>query len=93
MGERFNFHVLMLMMYLRKKKFSTRKTNQSNDIPVQILKQNIDIFSKDISKDSFDVNEGKFPNIFKLANITPAFKRREGYKESYSPMSISACGC
>ena len=38
---------------------------------------------------SFCVNENKFPNIFKQANITLAYKK--GYKsckESYRPMSI-----
>ena len=38
---------------------------------------------------SFCVNKGKFPNIFKQGNITPAFEK--GYKgstKSYRPMSV-----
>ena len=87
MGEHFNFHMLVLR---RKKKKSTRKTTQINDIPVKILKQNADIFSEKVCNFlSFCVNEDKFPNVFKQANIIHAPKKGyRGFKESYHPMSI-----
>ena len=47
MNECFNFYVLLLMMYLRKKN-RMRKATQINDILVKILKQNAYIFSDNI---------------------------------------------
>ena len=65
-----------------------RKTTQSNEIPVTILKQNGVIFSDYICNlFNFCVNEGKFPNILKQANIIPAFKKGyRRYDESYRPL-------
>ena len=52
------------------------KATHINVILVNILKQNADIFSDNICNIfSFSVNEGKFPNIFKQAYITPAFEK------------------
>ena len=77
MDERFGFHVLVLIMHLRnQKKLNARKATQMNYFPVKILKQNVDIFTTNICNFfSFCVNEGKFANIFKQANITPTFKK------------------
>ena len=91
MDERFGFHVLVLMMDLRnQKKLNARKATRMNYFPVKILKQNVDTFTTNICNFfSFWVNEVKFANIFKQANITPTFKK--GYwwsKDSYCPMNI-----
>ena len=38
---------------------------------------------------SFCINETKFPNIFKEANVTPAFKKGyRGLKENYHTVNI-----
>ena len=68
----------------------TCKATQINDFPVKILKQSADIFPVNICTFfGFCVNEDKFQNIFKHANITPALKKGyRGYQESYRPMNI-----
>ena len=51
------------------KKLNTRKATQINNFPVNILKQNADIFTANICNFfSFCLNEGKFPYIFKQTN-------------------------
>ena len=53
MGQRFNFHVLVMMM-----------PTKSNDITIKILKQNAYIFlTTFLTFFNFCVNEGKFPNL------------------------------
>ena len=66
------------------------KVTQINDFPAKILKQSADIFTVNICNFyGFCVNEGKFQNIFKHANITPALKKGYwGSQESYRPMII-----
>ena len=59
-----------------------RKTTQSKDISVKILK-NV-VFKENIL--SYCVNDGKFPNIFTQANIIPVFKK--GSKETYGHVSF-----
>ena len=63
MRERFNFHVLELMIHMETKKLCRCKVTKSNDIPVNILKQNVDIFLTAFATIfNFCVNEGKVPN-------------------------------
>ena len=57
MRERFNFHVLELMIHMETKKLCRCKVTKSNDIPVKILKQNVDIFLTAF------VTVGKFSNL------------------------------
>lgn len=86
MGEQLNFQVLVLII----KKLNTGRATKNNEISVKILKQNADIFSEKVCNFlSFCVNEDKFPNIFKQANIIHVPKKGyRGFKESYHPMSI-----
>ena len=64
MGEHFRFHVLVLMMHLRKK-FSMRKATKSNDVPVKKLKQNADFFYDYIQNSfNFCVMKLNFPISF-----------------------------
>lgn len=86
MGEQLNFQVLVLII----KKLNTGRATKNNEISVKILKQNADIFSEKVCNFlSFCVNEDKFPNVFKQANIIHAPKKGyRGFKESYHPMSI-----
>ena len=62
------------------KKLSTRKATQSTDLPVKILKKNLDIFGSYI-RDFFNycVDKGDFPSILKLANITQCSKCKYCY--------------
>ena len=66
------------------------KAYQNNNIPPQILKDNVDIctvfLSSDINKCIYN---GIFPNNLKHADITPTFKKSERlYKTNYRPISI-----
>ena len=70
--------------------FKEIKNSQSNEIPVKFLRQNAGIFLQDgICNFNFCVHEGKYPNIPKKYNVTPAFvKDYWGSKEIYCPLSI-----
>ena len=66
------------------------KTCQESDIPTKIIKENADIFPEVLHL-SFNasVNEGTFPSIFKLADITSIFKKdSKNSKDNYRPISI-----
>ena len=66
------------------------KTIQESDIPVKIIKANENFFAEAVC---FYFNKalenGKFPNCLKLANITPVFKKgARTSKNNYRPVSI-----
>ena len=72
------------------KKLSTLKATQSIDLPVKILKGNLDIFGSYI-RDFFNycVDKVDFASILKLANIIPVFKKGyKGSRDNYRPVSI-----
>ena len=72
------------------RRLSIRKATQYSDLPVKILKENLDIFGEYIC-DFFNeyVDKGTFPSILKHANITPVFKKGyKGSKHNYRPVSI-----
>ena len=60
-------------------------------IKQEIINQNSDIFSSFIH-DSFNktIEVSKFPNVLKLANLTPIFKKRTTHceKGNHRPVSI-----
>ena len=63
---------------------------QDSDIPTRIIKENTDIFT-DILHSRFNnsIYQSEFPSIFKLANITPVFKKGDrNSKDNYRPVSI-----
>ena len=66
------------------------KASQKSDIPTNILKLNVDIYSfylKIIFNDC--LNKAIFPNEMKIAEITPVFKKNDRIsKENYRPVSI-----
>ena len=66
------------------------KAYQKDNIPPQILKDNVDICSyvlfSDVNKCMYN---GVFPNNLKHADITPTFKKTERlHKNNYRPVSI-----
>ena len=67
------------------------KASQANDIPIKIIKENVDIIC-DIIYNDFNTNlldKGTFPNSLKTANITPVFKKDSRTdKTNYRPVSV-----
>ena len=67
------------------------KASQANDIPIKIIKENVDIIC-DIIYNDFHTNlldKGTFPDSLKTANITPVFKKDSRTdKTNYRPVSV-----
>ena len=63
---------------------------QKSDIPVKIIKANENFFAEVICfYFNKSLENGKFPNCLKLANITPVFKKGvRTSKNNYRPVSI-----
>ena len=72
------------------KKLNSNKAVQDTDIPVNILKENAEFFGEYIYLQFNEAIESpKFPDLFKFANITPAFKQgSRNQKDNYRPISI-----
>ena len=71
-------------------KLGANKASQNPEIPVKLLKENVDTFS-DFLCTSFNssINMSKFPENLKLANITPAYKKgKKDIKGNHRPVSI-----
>ena len=52
------------------------KAFQESDIPTEIVKENADIFLEVLYCSlNASVNEGTFPSVFKLPDVTPIFKK------------------
>ena len=67
------------------------KASQANDIPIKIIKENVDIIC-DIIYNDFNtilLDKGTFPDSLKTANITPVFKKDSRTdKTNYRPVSV-----
>ena len=71
-------------------KLDANKASQSSDIPIKIVKENIDVFS-DILCSSFNssIKLSKILENLKQAHITPAYKKgKKDVKGNYRPVSI-----
>ena len=85
----FNFiskeHVLEEIQML-----DSSKAIQESDIPVKLIKENSDLFAEIICKYfSESLEKSKFPDCWKLANITAVFKKgARTSKNNYRPASI-----
>ena len=74
------------------KNLPTGKASVSNDIPVFIIKETIDVYSQKITQIMNDcLKNNFFPDILKNAEITPCFKKEDkggAGGEKYRPASI-----
>ena len=71
-------------------KLGANKASQNPEIPIKLLKENVDIFSDSLCT-SFNssINMSKFPENLKLANITPAYKKgKKDIKGNYQSVSV-----
>ena len=67
-----------------------KKACQESDIPVKIIKDNIDIFSEFILHNfNNSIFDATFPSELKKADVTPIFKKKDRNNvENYRPVSI-----
>ena len=69
---------------------SSKKSTQITDIPVPILKDNLDIYITKLTEIINDsLKRGIFPNQLKFAEVCPIYKKNDFLdKENYRPISI-----
>ena len=67
-----------------------KKACQESDIPVKIIKDNIDIFSEFILHNfNNSIFDATFPSELKKADVIPVFKKKDRNNvENYRPVSI-----
>ena len=67
-----------------------KKACQESDIPVKIIKDDIDIFSEFLLHNfSNSIFDATFPSALKKADVTPIFKKKDRKNvENYRPVSI-----
>ena len=69
---------------------NTKRSCQTSDTPIKIIKLNFDIFSNFIYKHfNYCIDKGEFPNDMKHVDIIPIHeKKTTSEKENYLPVSI-----
>ena len=67
-----------------------KKANLTGDIPAGILKVYVDSYISILTKIlNTSLQRGCFPNQFKLAEVTPVFKKEDELrKDNYLPVSV-----
>ena len=72
------------------KDLSVKKAKQENDIPIKLIKKNIDLFAFVLSRIfNFNIDKTSFPNSLKQAGISPVHKKDDtNDKNNYRPVSI-----
>ena len=69
-------------------KLNPKKTCQESDIPVKIIKENLDIVSNFVYNNfNNSLFSSKFPSHLKNATITPIYKKKDNV-ENYCPVSM-----
>ena len=89
--QTFTFMFLMKKLVLNEiRKLQTTQTTQRNDIPTNILKENSEVFARYFHENiHFCIENSIFPSDLKVANVTPAFKKKsKTSKDNYRPISI-----
>ena len=67
-------------------KLDKNKASQHSDIPIKIIKENLDIFAGFLCT---NINSSSFPSCLKMADMTPLHKKdKKDLKENYRPVSI-----
>ena len=76
-GSSFSFSTVEKVDVIREiKNLSKKKAIQDNDIPVKILKDNVNFFADYICIFyNYTITTSKFPSFLKMANVTPIFKK------------------
>ena len=71
------------------KKLPSNKASISNDIPISIIKNFVNCYCEKLASIFNDcLEENKFPNLMKIAEITPVFKKFDNTsKDNYRPIS------
>ena len=91
-GEaKFNFSEVSKEQIMKEiKNLNPRKATTSNSIPTSNLKDNADITGNVLHKIiNEDISKSNFPDILKLAEISPLFKDKDKMnKKNYRPVSI-----
>ena len=71
------------------KKLPSNKASISNDIPVSVMKQFANCYCEKLTNILNDcLKENRFPNLMKVAEISPVFKKLDNTsKDNYRPIS------
>ena len=71
-------------------RLNKNKASQKSNIPIRIIKDNVDIFADFLCETvNCTIKTSNFPSCLKLADITPLHKKgRKDNKENYRPVSI-----
>ena len=72
------------------KKLPSNKASISNDIPVSVMKQFANCYCEKLTNILNDcLKENGFPNLMKVAEISPVFKKLDNTsKDDYRPISM-----
>ena len=72
------------------RKLNPKKSCQESDIPVKIIKENLDVVSNFVYNNfNNSLFSSKFPSYLKNANIIPIFKKKDRASvENYRPVGI-----
>ena len=72
------------------KKLASNKALTSNDIPVSVMKQFANCYCEKLTNILNDcLKENRFPNLMKVAEISPVFKKLDNTsKENYRPICM-----
>ena len=71
-------------------KLNKNKASQHSDIPIKIIKENLDIFADFLCRNiNSSFKSSSFPSCLKMADVTPLHKKgRKDLKENYRSVSI-----
>ena len=90
-GSSFSFSTVERVDVIREiKNLSKKKAIQDDDIPVKILKENVNFFAEYICIFcNHAITTSNFPSFLKMKNITPIFKKgSKNNKKNFRPVSI-----
>ena len=88
-GESFSFKSISKDDIEAVKKLPSNKASISNDIPISIIKNFVTCYCEKLASIFNDcLKENKFPNLMKIAKISPVFKKLDNTsKDNYRPIS------